>query len=330
MVGGATEDVVQHLTPETVDVYFRAAAPARFRLSAKIDAFLDIDPQAQRISLHVPARGEAPDVSAFERITVAKTILPGHSREWFRIDIDAAGMRYEAYTLAESVVDQMQYGATPRHALSETLEALKDLLTRRRRLTDEKEAGLLGELLLLRHVIDVIGEDAAIATWLGPESGEHDFGFEDFEAEVKTTRSEARVHVIGSETQLMPSPGRPLHLISIQLTLAGHGQDGFTLPQLVDEVRSRVEHSARALDDRLESAGWQDEARDLYTLRFQYRSRPRAFLVDELFPAITRPRLDEVVPQPVHVGSVSYRLDVTDFPFTDAPAPLNGFCEGEA
>ncbi|MWJ07636.1 PD-(D/E)XK motif protein [Clavibacter michiganensis subsp. michiganensis] len=330
MVGGLTEKVVQHLTPETVDVYFRAAAPARFRLSAKIDAFLDIDPHAQQISLYVPTRGEVPDVSAFERISVAATVLPGRSGKWFRIDIDAAGMRYEAYTLAESVVDQMQHGATLRHALCETLEALKDLLSRRRRLTDEKEAGFLGELLLLRHVIDVIGEDAAVGAWLGPESGEHDFGFDDFEAEVKTTRSDSRLHVIGSETQLMPSPGRPLYLVSIQLTLAGRGQDGFTLPQLVDEVRSSIGHSSRTLDDRLESAGWRDEARDLYALRFQYRSRPRAFLVDERFPAITRPRLDAVVPQPVHVGDVSYRLNVTDFPFTDAPAPLNGFCEGEA
>lgn len=330
MVGGVTEEVVQHLTPETVDVYFRAAAPARFRLSARFDAFLDIDPVAQRVSLHVPAVGEVPDISAFARIAIGKSAMAGRHGEWFRIDIDAAGMRYEAYTLAESVVDQMQHGTTLRHALSESLEALKDLLSKRSRLTAEKEAGLLGELLVVRHVLDRIGEDAAVASWLGPESGEHDFGFEAFEAEVKTTRSEARVHVIGSETQLMASPDRPLHLISIQLTLAGRGQDGFTLPQLVDEVRSRIDRASRPLNHRLESAGWQDAARDLYTTRFQYRSRPRAFLVDELFPAITRPRLNEVIPQPVHVRGVSYRLDVTDLPFTSALAPLEGFCEGES
>jgi len=328
MVGGVSEEIVQHLTPETVDVYFRASAPARFRLSARFDAFLDIDPGAQRISLHVPATAEVPDVSAFERIAIGKFAMAGRPGEWFRIDIDAAGMRYEAYALAESVVDQMQDGTTLRDALSECLEALKDLLSKRSRLTAENEAGLLGELLVVRHVLHTSGEGAAIASWLGPESGEHDFGFEHFEAEVKTTRSEARVHVVGSETQLMASPDRPLHLISIQLTLAGRGQSGFTLPELVDEVRSPVNRASRSLDHRLEAAGWQDQARDLYRTRFQFRSHPRAFLVDELFPAITRPRLDEVIPQPVRVRGVSYRLDVTDLPFTSALAPLEGFCEG--
>jgi hypothetical protein len=321
---------VQHLTPETVDAYFRAEAATRFPLSHKVSALLDIDPIYQRVILHVPAVGELPDVSAYERIGVQRTALAGFGGQWFRVDIDAEGMRYEAYLLAESVVDQMQYGTTLRHALSEAFEALKELLAKRKRLTDETEAGLIGELLLLSYVIDQLGEDSAMIAWLGPDAGEHDFGFESFEAEVKTTRSEARVHVIGSETQLLPSPQRPLYLISIQLTLAGKGQDGFTLPQLVDEVRAKTDRSVRLLEDCLETAGWRDDARDLYKTRFQYRSRPRAYLVDPGFPAITRPRIDEVVPQPVHVSGVSYRLDVTDLPFAAAPAPLNGFCEGEA
>jgi hypothetical protein len=321
---------VQHLTPETVDKYFRAQGPAWFRPSTKVDAVLGIDPQAQRVVLHVPARGELPDVSAFERIVVVRDKMPTGGHDTFRVDVDAAGMRYEAYTLAESIVDQMQYGTTLRHALSEALEALKDLLSKRKRMTEEKEAGLIGELLVLGHVIDVAGEDSAMTAWLGPESGEHDFGFETFEAEVKTTRSEARVHVIGSETQLLASPGRPLYLISIQITLAGKGHEGFSLPELVDGVRARVDRGTRGLEDRLTSAGWDDAARDLYRTRFQHRSRTRSYFVDDGFPAITRPRIDSVVPQPVHVGGVSYRLDVTDLPFVAAPAPLNGFCEGEA
>jgi len=323
-------DDVQHLTPETVEQYFRAKGVSRFPLSSRVDALLDIDPIRQRVVLHIPAVGELPDVSAFERIAVNRGPLSGHRGEWFLLDIDANGMRYEAYALAESVVDQLQHGATFRHAMSESLESLKDLLTKRKKLADEAEAGLIGELLVLKHVVQNFGEDSAIAAWLGPDAGEHDFGFEMFEAEIKTTRSEARVHVIGSETQLQPSPQRPLYLISIQITQAGKANQAFTLPSLVREARGLLDRNSRAFDDKLESLGWREDARDLYTSRFQFRSVPRAFRVDEEFPAITRPRIDGSVPQSVRVSGVTYRLDVTDLPYVGAPEPLSDFCEGHA
>lgn len=315
------------LTPDTVEEYFTAGVEAAFVLSDAVGATMEIDPSRQELRLISPALGADPDVTTYERIGVERINIVGKPGDWFRLTVDATRMHYEAYVLIVSIVDQLESGASFRHAVSESLSGLKGLLTSRRRMTDEKEAGLIGELLLLGHAIDRSGEDLGMLAWLGPLAEEHDFGFEGFDAEVKTTRSEARVHVIGTESQLLPSAARPLYLISIQVTLAGAAHEGFTLPELVGLTRSKLDRTRRTFDAALERVGWSDDDADLYRTRFQYRSVPRAFLVDDRFPAITGPRLDEVVPQRTLVSGVSYRVDVTHLPFAAPPAPLDDFCE---
>lgn len=315
------------LTPDTVEEYFTAGVEAAFVLSDAVGATMEIDPSRQELRLISPALGADPDVTTYERIGVERINIVGKPGDWFRLTVDATRMHYEAYVLIVSIVDQLESGASFRHAVSESLSGLKGLLTSRRRMTDEKEAGLIGELLVLGHAIDRSGEDLGMLAWLGPLAEEHDFGFEGFDAEVKTTRSEARVHVIGTESQLLPSAARPLYLISIQITLAGAAHEGFTLPELVGLTRSKLDRTRRTFDAALERVGWSDDDADLYRTRFQYRSVPRAFLVDDRFPAITGPRLDEVVPQRTLVSGVSYRVDVTHLPFAAPPAPLDDFCE---
>ncbi|GAA1939033.1 PD-(D/E)XK motif protein [Agromyces allii] len=315
------------LTPDTVEEYFTAGVEAAFVLSDAVGAMLEIDPTRNELRLISPALGADPDVTTYERIGVERINIIGRPGDWFRLTVDATRMHYEAYVLLVSIVDQLESGASFRHAVSESLSGLKGLLTSRRRMTDEKEAGLVGELLVLGHVVEQAGEELAIQAWLGPLAEEHDFGFEGFDAEVKTTRSEARAHVIGTESQLQATAGRPLFLVSIQITLAGAAVEGFTLPELIDRTRRRLDRTRRTFDAAVERVGWSDEDADLYRTRFAYRSVPRALLVDDGFPAITGPRLDEVVPQRTLVSGVSYRVDVTNLAFASPPAPLADFCE---
>lgn len=321
------EHIEGDLSPETVEEYFTGGVEAAFTLSQTLGASLEIDPPHQELRLISPALGGDPDVAAYERISVERINIVGRPGDWFRLTVDATRMHYEAYVLIISIVDRLESGASFRHAVSESLSGLKGLLSSRRRMTDEKEAGLIGELIMLRHVIERRGEDFGVAAWLGPLSEEHDFGFEAFDAEVKTTRSESRVHVIGTESQLQPAQGRPLYLISIQITLAGVSDDGFTLPELVESTRSTLDRTRRTFDSAIEGLGWSDADADLYRARFQVRSTPRALPVDDDFPAITAARLDAVVPQRTLVSSVSYRVDVTHLPFAAPPAPLDDFCE---
>lgn len=315
------------LTPDTVEEYFTAGAEAAFTLSASIGAVLEIDPPRQELRLLSPAVGAYPDVTTYERIRVERINLMGKPGDWFRLTVNATHMHYEAYVLIVSIVDQLESGASFRHAVSESLLGLKGLLSSRQRMSEEKEAGLIGELLVLGHAIDRRGEDFAMQAWLGPLSEEHDFGFERFDAEVKTTRSESRTHVIGSESQLQPAPDRPLYLMSIQITLAGASEDGFALPDLIELTRSKLDRTRRTFEAALQGLGWSDDDADLYRTRIQVRSVPRAYFVDGDFPAITGAKLDQVVPQRALVSGVSYRVDVSQLNFVAPPAPLDDFCE---
>lgn len=321
----ATEAAPGHLDPDTVEEYFRLGVPTAFVLSEKPRTQLEIDPVQQQLRLICPVIGAEPDVAAYERLSCERIRIGGEER--YRLSVDALDMHYEAYVLIESVVDQLRDGASFRLAVSNSLEGLKDLLSSRKKLTDEKIIGLLGELLVLNHVIQTQGEDAAVEAWLGPLAEEHDFGFEYFDAEVKTTRSEVRSHWIGSETQLEPVPGRPLYLVSMQVTRAGHAKDAFTLADLVADTRLILDGRLDEFDRALEGLGWRDADADLYRVRYQERSVPRGYLVDDEFPAITSPRLKAVVPQRILVSGVSYRVDVTNLPHSAVPAPLAELCE---
>ncbi|TFD05532.1 PD-(D/E)XK motif protein [Cryobacterium sp. TMT1-66-1] len=315
-----------HLDPETVEQYFRLGVPTAFRLSENPRAQLEIDPAKQELRLICPVIGAEPDVAAYERLSCSRIRFAG-AGERYRFTVDAIDMHYEAYVLIESIVDELRNGASFRHAVSESLSGLKDLLSNRTKLTDEKVVGLIGELLVLKHVIEVQGEHAAVEAWLGPLAEEHDFGFEHFDAEVKTTRSEARSHRIGSDTQLEPVPGRPLYLLSVQVTRAGHAKEAFTLADLIRDTRLMLDGRLDAFDKAVRDLGWQEVDADLYRVRYQARSVPRAYLVDEEFPAITTERLAAVVPQRVLVCGVSYRVDVTHLSHSLAPAPLDNLCE---
>lgn len=317
----------QHLNPEAVEDYFRLGVPTAFDLHDQPPARLTIDPGRRELRLMTPVVGSAPDVTAYERIEVRTLGSGDDDPGWYELSVDAADMHYEAYVLMESIVDQLRAGASFRKAVSESLESLKDLLASRKRLTDEKVAGLIGELLVFSQILSRDAEDAAIAGWLGPLAEEHDFGLAAFDAEVKTTKSESRVHVIGTETQLEPIPGRPLYLVSIQITRAGAAIAGFSLPSLISDIRAQLRQGLRTFDSALEGLGWRDADADLYRTRWQLRSVPRAYLVDEEFPAITSARLDRVVPQRPLVAGVTYRVDVTHLTHAAIPAPLADFCE---
>ncbi|WP_374975026.1 PD-(D/E)XK motif protein [Microbacterium trichothecenolyticum] len=316
-----------HLDPEAVEAYFRVGVRTAFPLVDEPPTRLVIDPARGELQLLTVARGGAPEVSAYERITLNTVRVDEDDGEMYELVIDASDMRYEAYVLVESIADQLRSGASFRHAFSESVHSLRELLSSRKRLTDEAVAGLVGELIVLGHLIDAEGEDAAITAWIGPLAEEHDFGLPKFDMEVKTTRSEGRIHMIGSDTQLEPVPGRPLYLISVQITRAGAAAEAFTLPALIADVRSKLLRTRRTFDSALEGLGWRDGDADLYLTRLQLRSRPRAYAVDSDFPAITSQALDAVVPNRAHVVGIAYRVDVTHLPLATAPAPMHDFCE---
>ena len=316
----------EQLTPQSLEKYFLLGAVSVFDLSLEVDARLEIDPTNVQLRLFVPARGGLPDITEFERIRVERIEGAGASSRYC-LTFDARQMHYAAYQLVESIVSCMRKGGSFGHAVLESIAEMEALLASRSRLSEEEEVGLWGELLLLEQLISRGGERLSLEAWLGPANSEHDFSLGEFEVEVKTTRSETRRHRIGSDTQLQSSPGRPLYLVSIQTTLAGAADEGRTLPELIDAVRTTLSSTSARFEDALRDLRYYDRDADLYQKGFQLRTKPRAYLVDDLFPAVTRERLEAAVPSFSLVSEVSYRIDVGSLPHVAIPFPLDQFCE---
>lgn len=317
-------------TPETLEAYFRAGVPTEHRLSDAPPATLQIEPDRRILRLRTPASDSPAEVGAYDRIRFDIIEEPGTPGIWFELTVEAEGMEYEAYSLLVSVVDGLAAGRPFRSSVDEALAHLRELLARRSRLSDEQELGLYGELCVLLHLVRAIGEEAATAAWLGPEGGEHDFILPDADVEVKTTRSEARIHTINNATQLTPAPGRPLYLLSIQLTQAGAALQGKTLPQCIAKVRGALQRSTRVFDDRLRAIGWRDtDSLTLYTRRFLPRSAPRSYRVDADFPAITSDGLAAIIRRPELVVGIAYRIDVSGIQPSTPPAALAGLQEAQ-
>lgn len=310
------------LTPETLAAYFDAGHPAEQRLAEEPLCVLGIDPPRGELTLRTPATGSDIDVSAYRMIRTDIVEEPGDETVWFRVTVEAKGIEYEAYSLLQAVTDQLQQGDDLERALHVALDAFRGLLARAPRLSEDQEIGLFGELVALDRLIDGVGETKALAAWLGPRAEEHDFVLGEADVEVKTTRSERRIHVIHGLGQLTPTPGRPLHLMSVQVTGAGAAGNGETLPELIERIRRRLRSGRTDFDDRLTDCGWEDAQADrLYTTRLLVRSEPFFYTVDEDFPAITSAGLSRIVTRPELVRSIDYRIDVTDLePEGTAPA----------
>ncbi|WP_225755650.1 PD-(D/E)XK motif protein [Actinotalea sp. Marseille-Q4924] len=320
------DTTVARLSPDSLDQYFSAGIPSTHVLASAPRCDLIIDPGAQTYELLTPVVGAEPDLLGMKRVAVDQVSM--EDGPWFRLRLDCREMRHETYGVVVSVVQAMRGGASFAAAAEAAVGNLRTLLESRRRLTHDKEIGLIGELLVLRSLLRSFDEADVVEWWLGPLAEQHDLATPDYDVEVKTTTSERRTHVIHGTGQLEPNPGRPLWLLSIQLTRAG-GADGLSLPALIHEVRGLLPaHSGRFLEN-LVTQGWRDDDAELYRARYIPRSTPAAYLVDDDFPAITTARVSRAVPHHELVSDVSYRVDVTNRDSGMPGGPLDHFLNDE-
>lgn len=203
-------------------------------------------------------------------------------------------------------------------AIGRVLSTYRELLSSLGRLSEHQELGLFGELLVLNHLIDSIGEQRAVDSWRGPAREEHDFGLDEFDIEVKTTLSEDRSHRISTLTQLQPSSARGLWLMSVQLTTRSVG--GTTLAESIERTANRLSDPLlrTRFADRLTGVGWDPEQAHLYVRRFARRGAVLVFRVTDDFPAITAHRLGSAGFPIERFSHVSYVLHTAGL-LPDAP-----------
>lgn len=316
------------LSPEDIDALFNAPlARARRRIAADPETYLIVVPGTDHLTLQTEVVASVePDVTALRNIDY-QLVHDAAGSQWHELTIHANNDRFAAYQVLAVIAELLRSGVKFHDAVPVAVGALRELLARRTKLSEEQQIGLIGELLVLEHGL-VGAPEETLEAWLGVDNEEHDFVFGDFDLEVKSTRSESRVHTINSLTQLAAAPGRPLSLVSIQLTAGGSAAEGRSLADLITDIRVAThERWHQGINDKLSRAGWQDEDADLYPSRWLYRSRPRGYVVDEFFPALTPSTVIDNVPSPQLIVSVRYQVDVSQLVHSTLPQPVRDFAE---
>lgn len=154
-------------------------------------------------------------------------------------------------------------------------------------LSSETELGLVGELCLLRHLLDEgMLLFSAVDGWKGPLDGLHDFQLGAGAIEVKSTMATEGFPVrIASLDQLDDSQRSPLFLAALRFVTS---ESGMSLPEHVADMRKRLEPdtaATRLFEQALLQAGYLDMHAEIYNRRFS-SSEHRIHLVDSELPRL--------------------------------------------
>lgn len=298
-------------TWEEFSLHLNSGVPVVVRVSGKPPVDLFVDPNGHRIGLRVPV---GKDVSPPEPILAVVDIHIATLEHGPHLEVstEVADLYPYFFSFALSIADGIQFDhVPPEMALRRSLRDWRALLEQVAVLSPERELGLRGELWMLERLLQLRGKDA-LAAWTGPRGEAHDFRFDTFEFEVKSTSSEHRTHLISSDTQLTASPQMSLFLLSLQFTGAGSG--GSTLGEEVDRLRQKLTPLGLAIefDDVLASAYQLSPATfKLYHRRLRLRSRPYLVPINDSFPRISQSDiLNLPYKETSRLSDVRYRLDV--------------------
>ncbi len=172
-------------------------------------------------------------------------------------------------------------------------------------LSPEAEIGLIGELTLLRAIIDAgVPSAPAIESWVGPLDGIQDFELGTGAVEVKTTLSTTGfLAKIGSLDQLDDSIRQPLFVAGTRLKQTASGQN---LPEIVEAMQLAIKgdtESERLLTERLLAAGYINSHADRYPRRFD----PAGIRIVEVTNDFPRLILGTI---PAGITRVMYEIDL--------------------
>ncbi|MEV4293934.1 PD-(D/E)XK motif protein [Microbispora rosea] len=310
----------RHLSTEGFQEYLNSGVPLEYPVKGEPRLHFLIDPERPAIGLRVPRKPTQPvPLTGLEHLQVRAT--NSYGKRFLDVLVTDPRLFIDAYPVLLAIADRIQLDRLSlEDALYDTLRILGRLLEREGTLPLERELGLFGELLLLRGLLTLLDHEEAVSAWLGAGGEEHDFALQGIDLEVKTTALERRIHWIESLTQLVPSPERPLWLVSYQVTKAGPN-DGSSLPALLSAIRAELgEGPARTtFEARLQQGGWQDRYGPNTSTRWRHRSKPQAYDVNGDFPRITSALLEAAHVNLAQLSGIMYKIDLSHRPPDPAP-----------
>lgn len=263
-------------------------------------------------STTVPAGEKLPEGQGF---AVARVDFPGDGKTWLALTRNPHGSLELFGAMVADVVNAMSHEAgadEPRllRVFLGRIRAWQEFMRKgAQALSPEAEIGLIGELTLLRAIIDAgMPPVLAIESWVGPLDGVQDFEIGAGALEVKATLSPVGFPAkIGSLNQLDDSTRHPLFLAGARLRQT---DGGHSLPDFVEAIRLPIKGEAEAerlLSDRLIAAGYFDAHIDRYPRRFAHVGT-RVIEVIEDFPRLTMGTV------PAGIMRAMYEIDLDKAP----------------
>ena len=171
-----------------------------------------------------------------------------------------------------------------------------------RPLSNDAQVGLMGELWMLRLLVDSSLGSAALDSWQGPFRAAQDFHVREGAIEVKSTVRTGRFLARINSIEQLDGDRSPIFLCAFRFE---ENTDGTSLPEIVADLRKRFADAGvhRAFEALLMVMGYLDEHAPLYG-RTLVLKEARAFLSDGDMPRLSRATL------PTAVSSAAYVLDI--------------------
>lgn len=173
------------------------------------------------------------------------------------------------------------------------------------KMSEIKQQGLYGELLLLEQLIKKYGEQA-VHWWTGCNMETHDFYIDTNAVEVKTTSTKGPYKInISSEYQLDPMDVNGRLFLKF-IALRKSETDGEHLPELIEKIKTTVmdhQGNIEEFNNKLYKYGFIKEHPELYNIGFKQREMCN-YEINGQFPKIVSKDL------PIGIGNITYELDL--------------------
>ena len=272
------------------------------------------DGVGNRIGMWIEVPAETVVPADLSRLAAIRTELIRKDRRiHLEVSTAARSLQKQFYHFATAVAERIAVEAQPAIAAVQLeLQCFVDLLEQKPVLGIERQIGLIGELLVLQHLIAQEGMDLLDA-WIAPTPEPHDFRIGNSEFEVKTTVAPRRIHTVHGGEQLVPSAECSLYLISVVLGPVGAGT-GFSLETLVDALLTcfagDLERQNRFVE-LLTASGYRDADTQHYARQFALRRPLAVVAINERFPAITRPLIQKMLgPEAQRIDHLLYDVNI--------------------
>ena len=253
------------------------------------------------------------DLSGSQDVDIEHSYNPSKGESTVRLSLNNPKSEPLFNTLCSHILPRVENQTTPEGqalALIRGFNDWKQFLKQSgsRGLSAERQRGLFGELITLHDLlIPVVGSNAALKSWTGPENRPQDFQISELAIETKTLiQSEPQQFRINNERQLDDWGLRAL--LMAHHRLFQHEGGGQTLPEMVDAVTELIEQGdgdVREFEAKLLKAGYTDFHREKYLTTGYSLKETRHYHVRDGFPRLTE---DSLV---TGVGDVSYLLDAS-------------------